>query len=71
MDLKESRCEDVDWSHMTVDKFQWPGFVSTVKNFRFHERPGILNQLNDYWFFKNESIHWIKLAIQGTFYHFS
>jgi hypothetical protein len=32
MDLREIRCEGVDWMHLTQDRDQWRAVVKTVMN---------------------------------------
>jgi hypothetical protein len=34
MNLKEIRCEGVDWMHLAQDRAQWRNLVDTVMNFR-------------------------------------
>jgi hypothetical protein len=41
MDIKEIRCEDVNWIHVAQDRDQWRALVNTVMKFGFHERHGI------------------------------
>jgi hypothetical protein len=32
MDLKEIRCEDIDWIHMAQDRVHWWALVNMVMN---------------------------------------
>jgi hypothetical protein len=41
-DLKETRCEGLDWIHLAEDMDQWRTLVNTIMNFRVHKTGNFL-----------------------------